>query len=134
MRDADTETEDTVTEPRCGDGAELRRPALGQFVFVDSLLFPHWTRATALTPKEHSLIVVASLVASGSTPDQLEQALDDARHHGTSDHSLLEAIWRLAPHTGWTRVLAAVCVAQPHLRRTTAADGSERPAALQPHT
>ena len=79
--------------------------------FTDEVLFGQvWTR-TQLSPKQRSLVTVASLTAMGNT-DQLVFHLDLAKQNGNSEEELIEAITHLAFYAGWPKAMAAMAVAQ----------------------
>jgi 4-carboxymuconolactone decarboxylase len=82
---------------------------------TDDVLFGQvWTR-TELSPKERSLITVASLTATGNT-DQLVYHLDLAKQNGASETELIEAITHLAFYAGWPKAMAAMAVAKKVFR------------------
>jgi 4-carboxymuconolactone decarboxylase len=84
-------------------------PALVRF--TDDVLFGQvWTRQE-LSPKERSLVTVASLVTSGST-EQLVYHLGLAKENGASEQELIEAITHLAFYAGWPKAMSAMAVAK----------------------
>jgi 4-carboxymuconolactone decarboxylase len=79
--------------------------------FTDNVLFGRvWTRQE-LSPKDRSLVTVASLVTSGST-EQLVYHLDLAKTNGATEQELIEAITHLAFYAGWPRAMSAMAVAK----------------------
>jgi 4-carboxymuconolactone decarboxylase len=79
--------------------------------FTDDVLFGQvWTR-TELSPKERSLITVASLTATGNT-DQLVYHLALAKENGATETELIEAITHLAFYAGWPKAMAAMTIAK----------------------
>ena len=83
--------------------------------FTDTVLFGRvWTRQE-LSPKDRSLVTVASLVTSGST-EQLVYHLDLAKTNGASEQELIEAITQLAFYAGWPRAMSAMAVAKQVFR------------------
>jgi 4-carboxymuconolactone decarboxylase len=79
--------------------------------FTDDVLFGQvWTRSE-LSPKERSLITVASLTATGNT-DQLVYHLSLAKENGATEIELIEAITHLAFYAGWPKAMAAMTVAK----------------------
>jgi 4-carboxymuconolactone decarboxylase len=79
--------------------------------FTDDVLFGEvWTRPE-LSPKERSLITVASLLTSGSS-EQLVFHLDLAKQNGASEDELIEAITHLAFYAGWPKAMSAMAVAK----------------------
>jgi 4-carboxymuconolactone decarboxylase len=98
------------TEP---SGAEK---AFGDFApafvrFTDDVLFGQVWERTELTPKERSLITVASLLTSGST-EQLTYHLGLAEYNGATADELKEAITHLAFYAGWPKAMSAMAVAK----------------------
>ncbi len=84
-------------------------PALVQF--TDDVLFGQvWTNPE-LSPKDRSLVTVASLVTSGST-EQLVYHLGLAKENGASEQELIEAITHLAFYAGWPKAMSAMAVAR----------------------
>jgi len=91
-------------------------PALVQF--TDSVLFGQaWTRQE-LSPKDRSLVTVASLVTSGST-EQLGYHLGLASQNGTTETEVIEAITHLAFYAGWPKAMSAMAVAKQVFRGNT---------------
>lgn len=79
--------------------------------YTDDVLFGEdWPRQE-LSPKERSLVTVASLVTSGST-EQLVYHLALARQNGASEEELIEAITHLAFYAGWPKAMSAMAVAK----------------------
>ena len=79
--------------------------------FTDDVLFGQvWTRSE-LSPKERSLITVASLTATGNT-DQLVYHPSLAKENGATEIELIEAITHLAFYAGWPKAMAAMTVAK----------------------
>jgi 4-carboxymuconolactone decarboxylase len=79
--------------------------------FTDDVLFGEsWTRPE-LSPKERSLITVASLLTSGST-EQLTHHLGHAKDNGATEQELIETITHLAFYAGWPKAMSAMTVAK----------------------
>jgi 4-carboxymuconolactone decarboxylase len=79
--------------------------------FTDDVLFGEvWTRP-ALSPKERSLITVASLITSGST-EQLTHHLGRAKDNCATEQELIETITHLAFYAGWPKAMSAMTVAK----------------------
>lgn len=79
--------------------------------FTDDVLFGEaWTR-TELSPRDRSLITVASLLTSGST-EQLVFHLGLAKRNGASEQELVEAITHLAFYAGRPKAMSAMAVAK----------------------
>jgi 4-carboxymuconolactone decarboxylase len=70
---------------------------------TDNVLFGDiWERAE-LSPRDRSLVTVASLVTSGST-DQLRGHLARAKANGLTETEIKEAIIHLAFYAGWPKL------------------------------
>ncbi|HWV25560.1 MAG TPA: carboxymuconolactone decarboxylase family protein [Thermomicrobiales bacterium] len=83
--------------------------------YTDDVLFgENWTREE-LSPKERSLVTVASLVTSGST-EQLVYHLGLAKENGASEEELIEVITHLAFYAGWPTSMAAMGVTKKVFR------------------
>lgn len=84
-------------------------PALVRF--TDDILFGRvWPRQD-LSPRDRSLVTVASLVTSGST-EQLVYHLGLAKQNGASEQELIEVITHLAFYAGWPKAMSAMTVAK----------------------
>ncbi|MEC3854368.1 carboxymuconolactone decarboxylase family protein, partial [Paenarthrobacter ureafaciens] len=78
---------------------------------TDDVLFGDiWERAE-LSPRDRSLVTVASLVTNSST-DQLRGHLARARANGLTEAELKEAIVHLAFYAGWPKAMSAITVAR----------------------
>jgi 4-carboxymuconolactone decarboxylase len=119
-----------VTEGSTEIMAEEKAPSaaarmFGEFApalvgFTDDTLFGQvWTRPE-LSPRDRSLITVASLVTSGATA-QLVGHLARAKANGVTEDELIEAITHLAFYAGWPKAMSAMAVA----KEVFAADGQE---------
>jgi 4-carboxymuconolactone decarboxylase len=85
--------------------------APGLVGFTDDVLFGQvWTRPE-LSPRDRSLVTVASLTTGGNT-GQLTFHLGLARQHGVTEAELVEAITHLAFYAGWPKAMAAMTVAK----------------------
>ena len=78
---------------------------------TDHLLFGNIWERSELSPRDRSLITVASLVTSGST-DQLRGHLARAKANGLTETELKEAIIHLAFYAGWPKAMSAITVAK----------------------
>jgi len=78
---------------------------------TDDVLFGDIWQRPGLTPRERSLITVATLIANGST-EQLQGHLGLARENGLTDDELKEVITHLAFYAGWPRAMSAITVAK----------------------
>src|SRR4051812_8779506 len=84
--------------------------APGLVGFTDEVLFGQvWERAE-LSPRDRSLITVASLVTSGAT-EQLVHHLGRAKDNGATEQELIEVITHLAFYAGWPKAMSAMAVA-----------------------
>jgi 4-carboxymuconolactone decarboxylase len=78
---------------------------------TDDVLFGDVWARPELSPRDRSLITVASLITGGST-EQLRGHLQRARDNGLSETELKEVILHLAFYAGWPRAMSAVAVAK----------------------
>lgn len=78
---------------------------------TDGVLFGDIWERSELTPRDRSLVTVASLVTSGST-DQLRGHLVRAKANGLTEIELKEAIIHLAFYAGWPKAMSAIMVAK----------------------
>jgi 4-carboxymuconolactone decarboxylase len=84
-------------------------PALVRFT-EDTLFGEVWTRPE-LSPRDRSLITIASLVAGGNTA-QLPNHLRRGVANGLTQDELVEAITHLAFYAGWPKAMSAMTVAK----------------------
>ena len=85
--------------------------APGLVHLTDDVLFGEvWTRPE-LSPRDRSLITVASLLTSGSA-EQLTFHLGYAKENGVTEQELVEAITHLAFYAGWPKSMTAMTVAK----------------------
>lgn len=106
-----------MTEKNDSSGAERM---FGDFApalvgFTDTALFGQLWPREQLSPKERSLVTVASLVTSGAT-DQLVFHLGLAKDNGNTEEELIEAITHLAFYAGWPTAMGAMAVARKVFR------------------
>ena len=90
--------------------------AIGDFApklveLTDDVLFGDVWKRTELSPRDRSLITVASLVTSSSF-EQLPNHLRLARQNGLTETELKEAIIHLAFYAGWPRAMSAIQAAK----------------------
>lgn len=104
-----TDIEPSGAQKLFGDFA----PALVSF--TDDVLFGQVWKRTELSPKERSLVTVASLTATGNT-DQLVYHLDFAKQNGATESELIEAITHLAFYAGWPKAMVAMAIAKKVFR------------------
>ncbi len=78
---------------------------------TDGVLFGDIWEREELSPRDRSLITVASLITSGST-EQLRGHLARARSNGLTETELKEAIVHLAFYAGWPKAMSAITVAK----------------------
>jgi 4-carboxymuconolactone decarboxylase len=81
---------------------------------ADVLFGQVWKRRE-LSPKERSLVTVASLTTSGNT-EQLVYHLGLAKQNGATEQELIEAITHLAFYAGWPKAMSAMAVAKQVFR------------------
>lgn len=75
--------------------------------YTDDVLFGQvWSNA-ALTPKERSLVTIASLVTGGSL-EQLTFHLPYAVENGATEEELVEVITHIAFYAGWPKAMSAL--------------------------
>jgi 4-carboxymuconolactone decarboxylase len=84
-------------------------PALADY--TDKVLFGEVWRRPGLSPRDRSLITVASLVALYRT-NELPFHLAKALENGVSRDELIEAITHLAFYSGWPTANTALPIAQ----------------------
>lgn len=90
--------------------------AIGDFApklveLTDDILFGDVWKRTELSPRDRSLITVASLVTSSSF-EQLPNHLRLARQNGLTETELKETIIHLAFYAGWPKAMSAIQVAK----------------------
>ncbi|RYZ30116.1 MAG: carboxymuconolactone decarboxylase family protein [Propionibacteriaceae bacterium] len=97
--------EPTAAQKLVGDLA----PKLGQL--TDDVLFGDVWKREGLSPRDRSLITIATLIAGGNT-DQLTAHLGIGQTNGLTQDEIGEVITHLAFYAGWPRAMAAVAVAR----------------------
>ena len=83
--------------------------------FTDDVLFGEVWPRPELSPRDRSLVTVASLLTSGNT-DQLVFHLRLAKQNGATEQELIEAITHLAFYAGWPKAMSAMAVAKQVFR------------------
>lgn len=78
---------------------------------TDDVLFGDIWRRPELSPRDRSLITIASLVTSGST-EQLRSHLLRGRKNGLTESEIAETMIHLAFYVGWPGALSAVRAAR----------------------
>ncbi|MGY3319053.1 carboxymuconolactone decarboxylase family protein [Arthrobacter sp. TE12232] len=78
---------------------------------TDRVLFGDIWERIELSPRDRSLVTVASLITSGST-EQLRGHLVRAKSNGLTETELKEAIIHLAFYAGWPKAMSAITVAK----------------------
>lgn len=108
---SDAERSDQVGVPRSAAQRVIGDFA-PQFVsLTDDVLFGQvWTRS-ALTPRDRSLVTIASLVAGG-TLDTLPAHLRRGLDNGLTQTEIIEAMTHLAFYSGWPKASAALVIAK----------------------
>ena len=109
----ETKKEDTMSEPEAQTRAQQ---LIGDFApklvsLTDDVLFGDIWERTELSPRDRSLITVASLITGGNT-EQLPGHLERARENGLTETELKEVIIHLAFYAGWPKAMSAVQVAK----------------------
>jgi 4-carboxymuconolactone decarboxylase len=102
---AESTEEPTDARKSFGDVA----PALAEI--TDKVLFGHVWRRPGLSPRDRSLITVASLVAlyrTNELPFHLKRALDN----GVTRDEIIELITHLAFYSGWPTANTALGIAR----------------------
>jgi 4-carboxymuconolactone decarboxylase len=100
-----TDSNQTRAEQLIGDFA----PKLVEL--TDGVLFGDIWERSELSPRDRSLITVASLITSGSS-EQLRGHLARAKTNGLTETELKEAIIHLAFYAGWPKAMSAITVAK----------------------
>lgn len=78
---------------------------------TDDVVFGDVWARPELSPRDRSLITVASLVTGGNT-QQLGGHLVRAKQNGLTETELKEAIIHLAFYAGWPKAMSAITVAK----------------------
>ncbi|HBG5343151.1 TPA: carboxymuconolactone decarboxylase family protein [Clostridioides difficile] len=92
------------------------RDNLGEFapqfaVLNDDVLFGEiWAREKELSPRDRSLITVASLLTQGVP--QLEAHLNIAKENGVTKEEIVELITHLSFYAGWPKAWSAFNLAK----------------------
>jgi 4-carboxymuconolactone decarboxylase len=76
---------------------------------TDEVLFGDIWERKQLSPRDRSLITVASLITGGNT-EQLSFHLNKAKENGISQQELVEVITHLAFYAGWPKAMSAIRV------------------------
>jgi 4-carboxymuconolactone decarboxylase len=79
--------------------------------YTDNVLFGQVWERPELSPRDRSLITVASLLTGGNT-EQLPFHLARARDNGLTETELIEVITHLAFYAGWPKAMSAITVAR----------------------
>ena len=84
-----------------------------QFAAInDDVLFGEvWSRETQLSPRDRSLITVASLMGAGILDESLRGHLEKAKENGITKEEIAEVITHLAFYAGWPKAWAAFAMA-----------------------
>ncbi|MFF1697631.1 carboxymuconolactone decarboxylase family protein [Streptomyces sp. NPDC058257] len=99
--------------------------------YSEDVLFGQAWEDPDLSPRDRSLVTVASLITSGSS-EQLAFHLGKARENGVSDKELIATITHLAFYAGWSKAISAPTAARSVLTSSRPAGpiaGSEGPKA-----
>ena len=84
-------------------------PALAEY--TDNVLFGDVWKRTGLTPRDRSLVTVASLVSLYRT-NELPFHLAKALENGLTKDELIEVITHLAFYSGWPTANTAIAIAR----------------------
>ncbi len=84
-------------------------PALGEY--TDKVLFGDVWKRPGLSPRDRSLVTVASLVSLYRT-NELPFHLKKARENGVTRDELIEVITHLAFYAGWPTASSAIAIAR----------------------
>ena len=84
-------------------------PALGEY--TDKVLFGDVWKRPGLSPRDRSLVTVASLVALYRT-NELPFHLGRAMENGITKDELIELITHLAFYAGWPTASSAIAIAR----------------------
>ncbi|MFD4653523.1 carboxymuconolactone decarboxylase family protein [Streptomyces sp. NPDC058441] len=105
-------TEKTQPGPRdlFGDVA----PALAGY--SEDVLFGQEWKSQELSPRDRSLVTVASLITSGSS-EQLIFHIPLAKQNGVTEEELIGTITHMAFYAGWPRAMSALNVARELFRK-----------------
>ena len=93
------------------------RSILGEFApkfaeLNDDILFGEiWSRETELSPRDRSMITVASLISGGNF-EQLEHHLNFAKKNGVTGTEIAEIITHLSFYVGWPKAWSAFNLAK----------------------
>jgi len=98
-------TKQTAGRDNLGDFAP-QFAALNDDVLFDEV----WDREEQLSPRDRSLVTVASLLTQGVP--QLEAHLNMAKQNGVTKEEIVEVITHLAFYTGWPKAWSAFSLAQ----------------------
>jgi len=78
---------------------------------TDDVLFGDVWARPELSPRDRSLITVASLITGGNT-EQLRGHLERAKQNGLTETELKEVVIHLAFYAGWPKAMSAISVAK----------------------
>ncbi|SOE55738.1 4-carboxymuconolactone decarboxylase [Streptomyces sp. OV198] len=88
-------------------------PALA--AYSEDVLFGQAWKSPELSPRDRSLVTVASLITSGSS-EQLTFHLPLAQQNGVTEAELIETITHMAFYAGWPKAMSALTVARAVFR------------------
>ncbi len=77
----------------------------------DDVLFADVWERSELSPRDRSLITVASLITGGNF-QQLVFHLNKAKENGLTEEELIESITHLAFYASWPKAMSAIMVAK----------------------
>lgn len=94
----------------------IAQKAIGDFApklveLTDEVLFGDVWKREELSPRDRSLITIASLITGGNT-QQMKNHLNLAKQNGLSEKELIEVMTHLAFYAGWPKAMSAIHVAK----------------------
>ena len=89
-------------------------PALAGY--SEDVLFGQEWKSPELSPRDRSLVTVASLITSGSS-EQLTFHIPLARQNGVTEAEIVGTITHMAFYAGWPRAMSALTVARELFRK-----------------
>jgi 4-carboxymuconolactone decarboxylase len=88
-------------------------PALA--AYSEDVLFGQAWKSPELSPRDRSLVTVASLITSGGS-EQLTFHIPLAKQNGVTEAELIETITHMAFYAGWPKAMSALTVAREVFR------------------
>lgn len=94
------------------------RDELGSFApkfaeLNDDVLFGEvWSRESALSARDRSIVTLTALMASGILDSSLQYHLANAKNHGVTKEEIAEILTHAAFYAGWPKAWAALRMAK----------------------